>query len=284
MPLIPQNTNTTEFRIESVQQPREPRRYLGMSSIGIECLRRQWYAWRWTVTRKIIARVQRIFERGHNEEASIIRDLKLIGCEVFRVDKQGNEIELIGTPDEKQEELIGFHRHSMGHPDGRLRGVIEAPKTIHLLEMKTMQDKYFTVLREKGVEEGFPEYFDQMIMYMGRMKLTRGLLIATNKNDQARKYERVKFNQDRFEILVEREESIILSEQPPKKAYKEDFWKCQWCAFHQVCHNHAEPNKNCRTCEFGNILPRGKWECGLTGKRLSTRKQIVGCKRHKRLF
>ena len=254
-----------------------------MSSIGIDCLRAQWYSWNWNTIEKITARVQRIFTRGHLEEYSIITDLKNIGIEVFRRDNE-DKIPMDGHIGEEQEAIDGFQGHSGGHPDGRLLGVIEAPKTEHLLEMKTMKDSKYQMLKEQGIKKGFPVYFDQMTMYMGKMKLTRSLFVATNKDNQARKYIRVKFDKRRYEILVQREEGIILSERPPAKEYKADHYLCSWCKHHQVCHLGAEPNMNCRTCGNVDLLPKGKWGCSLNGKNLSTRKQKRGCKKYRRRF
>lgn len=281
--LLPDNKKTTEYQVENKKYSQEFRTYLGMSSIGIDCLRAQWYGWRWTTAEKITARVQRIFTRGHLEEYSIITDLKNIGIEVFR--REGDKkIPMDGHIGEEQESIDGFQGHSSGHPDGRLLGVIEAPKTEHLLEMKSMKDSKFKMLKEQGIRKGFPVYFDQMTMYMGKKKLKRALFVATNKDNQARKYIRVKFDKRRYEILVQREEGIILSERPPAKEYKADCYLCSWCKHHQVCHLGAEPNMNCRTCEHVDLMPKGKWQCGKTGKNLSARKQKRGCNKYKRMF
>jgi len=293
MVLIPDNTKTTEHVIETKEfGGKRPREYLGMSSLGNECLRAQWYTWHWSKIGKVIARVNRIFNYGHHEEEHIIHDLKEAGMKVYLVNEEGNEVSMTGIVGEEQETIVGFHQHCKGHPDGRVLGVIEAPKTPHLLEMKTMNDKWFQVLKEaifkhgpeKGLKEAFAGYYDQMTRYMGGLKLTRGLFIATNKNDQARRYVRVHFNKKRFETLVEREELIITSELPPKKKYKADHYKCAFCNHHQVCHLGAIPAVNCRTCKFSDLLPAGKWGCGKTGKRLSYNKQLRGCRSYKRLF
>lgn len=284
MTLIPVNKKTTEYAIENKQYGgKMPRTYLGMSSIGVECLRAQWYGWRWTTSKKIPARVNRIFTRGHLEESSIIMDLLNIGIKVFRRD--GDEIiNLTGEVGEKQEEIEGFQGHSGGHPDGRLLGAIEAPKTEHLLEMKTMKNSKFQTLKEKGIRKAFPTYYDQCIMYMGKLKLKRALFVATNKDNQARKYIRVKFDKKRYEQLVNREEAIILSERPPTKKYKATCYLCGWCGHHQVCHLDAPPNKSCRTCEYVDLMPKGKWQCSKTKKNLSPRKQFRGCDKYRRAF
>jgi len=290
--LIPSNKKTTEHIIEHKKFGGEkPRGYLGMSSLGNECLRAQWYSWHWAKFCKVSARINRLFKYGHNEEKHIIGDLKEAGMKVFLI-KDRNEIEMTGEVGEEQEEITGFHHHCKGHPDGRVLGVIEAPKTVHLLEMKTMNDKNFSFLKEaiykhgneKGLKTAFPQYWDQMTRYMGGLDLKRGLFIATNKNDSARRYIRVHFNKKRFNMLVEREETIICSELPPTKKYRADHYKCAFCNYHQICHLGATPNENCRTCESVDLLPKGKWGCEKTGKRLSYNSQLRGCRKYKRMF
>jgi len=284
MALLPNNKNTTEYQIESKNISSEkPRSYLGMSGIGNECLRAQWYGWRWYTKQGIVARVKRIFERGHLEESSIIMDLISVGCEVYRIE-EGEKIPMSGAVGEEQEEIIGYQRHCKGHPDGRISGVIEAPKTEHLLELKTMNDKNFQVLKVEGIKKGFPGYYSQIQKYMGELKLKRALFIATNKNDQARKYLRVKFDKAHFTKLVERERSIILSEKPPTKKWKADSYNCNFCNHFKTCHMEIKPNKTCRSCKDCDLLMNGRWGCGKTGKKLSVKKQLKACKEYSALL
>ncbi len=292
MALLPTNEKTTQHTIENKKyEEKAPRPYLGMSSLGNECLRAQWYSWHWSKISQISARIHRLFSYGHNEEAHIISDLKEAGMKVFRV-KNEIEIEMTGEVGEEQEEIVGFHKHCKGHPDGRVLGVIEAPKTVHLLEMKTMNEKNFSFLKdaiykhgdEEGLRKAKPGYYDQMTRYMGGLELTRGIFIATNKNDSARRYIRVHFDKKRFKELVEREETIITSELPLKKRYKADHYLCAFCNYHQICHLGAVPVVNCRTCKFSDLLPNGSWGCEKTGKKISYKKQLRGCNKYKRLF
>ena len=292
MAIIPVNKKTTEYQIESkIYSGGKPRNYLGMSGIGNECLRAQWFSWRWCTKQKIIARVNRIFNRGYSEEASVIIDLTSIGVHVFRR-ASGKTVTMTGHIGEKQETLYGFENHAKGHPDGRLLGVIESPKTEHLLEIKTMKDSKFeqlckaTTARDygEGIRKTFLGYFGQLTRYMDKMKLKRALFIATNKDNQARKYIRVKLDTKFATILREREENIITSDKVPVKRFTPDHYKCTWCNHHQMCHYGKEPEKSCRSCKFVNVLPNGKWECDKNGKRISTKKQLKACSKYKRLF
>lgn len=294
MAIIPENTHTTEYQIESKRIYQKPRSYLGMSGLGASCLRAQWYGWRWINVGSVIARVNRIFTRGHLEESSIIMDLREVGVEIFRR-KGEDKIQMTGAVGEEQEEIIGFAGHAKGHPDGRALGIIEAPKTEHLLEFKTMKDSKYMQLKEAtterdygaGLKQIFPVYHSQVQRYSGALKLKRIFFVATNKDNQARQYIRIKHDKKEYQSLREKEENIILSELPPKKAHTADHYLCGWCSHYQVCHLGAEPQKNCRTCEYGDLMPEGKWKCGNSSSKynwLSTIRQRKGCKKHKRLF
>ncbi len=289
MVAIPQveKTTITEMDKKVVVSPLRP--YLSMSNIGHSCTRAMWMSWRWCSDKVDDARGARILERGKLEEQRIIRDLKGVGVEVFRV--EGNkEIEMFGLPDEPQEELIGFAGHAAGHPDGRVRGLIEAPKTVHLLEMKTAKADNFKKFEKDGLKVAFPAYYDQMIRYMGHMKLERGYFIMTNKDNEERKAERVYFSPERYDQLLERERNVIMSPYIPIAPFAPTWFECRYCMHRFSCHyeyyqKHGEeklPNKNCRTCKFVDLSEGGKWSCSMQDdKELSTEEQRVGCGSYK---
>ena len=233
---------STEMKIELKEVPNEFRPYLGMSGIGHECSRAIWYGFHWAATEMLTARKQRIFDRGDLEEARIIRDLTSVGIVCYRTEPDGTIVEITGEIGEKQQTLTGFENHAKGHPDGTAIGVIEAPKTPHLLEFKTAAAKYFAnYVKEKSVQKVSPVYYAQAQRYMAAMKLTRALFIATNKDTEARYYERIKFDKDAAGLLIEKERNIILSDGPPPKAFNKTWITCKWCKFNQVCHYNAAP-------------------------------------------
>jgi len=256
--------NTTKRKLDHRKYGGKARPYLGMSGIGEPCLRKRWYGFHWaSKSKKFSARTNRIFGIGHLFEQLIISELKLNGMDVFRVDDAGDRIELFGFPSEKQEELIGFAAHAMGHTDGRISGVIEAPKTVHLLELKTMAQKYFLTLIKKGVKVSNPAYYDQMQRYMRAMKLDRALFGAINKNDSRVYWERVKLESGYADDLVRKEQSVIMAYEPPAKHYIPGFYKCVggFCPHNEICHEKKTPEKNCRTCDYSDLENEGRWSC-----------------------
>lgn len=284
-------TNTTQFTIENAppEKQENTRGYLGMSGLGGSCTRKTWLGWRFASPKIIDPRSKRIFERGDLEEKRIITDLKKFGMEVFRRDDCGNKFELTGEVGEEQEHLVGFAGHAAGHPDGRVIGVIEAPKTEHLLEIKTMNDARWKKCEKDGVKVSDPTYYSQVNRYMERMDLRRCLFISTNKNDERRLYERIKFDQEESEKLIRLEQDIITSDVPHGQKFKRSWFECRnpkfSCAHFDVCHNDKAPVKTCRSCEHVDLATEGKWLCGLNNdKDLTLAEQLKACPSYKRSF
>jgi hypothetical protein len=68
------------------------RSHLGASLIGRECKRYLWYVFRWCLHEKTTGRQQRLFNRGHREEARFIEWLEGIGFKVWFEDRETNPL------------------------------------------------------------------------------------------------------------------------------------------------------------------------------------------------
>ncbi len=255
---------TTLNEISKLTEAQQHRPYLGMSQLGHSCSRYLWYSFRWCYSDELSARLLRLFDRGHREEPAIVKTLERVGIRCYG----------------DQEEMVMAHGHSKGHNDGRSIGVIEAPKTEHLNEYKTMSDKYFKEICKIGLKASKPIYYGQMQLYMKHLNLTRGLFVAVNKNDDSLYIERVKLDKEVGEQLERRAEEIILSEAPPKKQFKSTWYECKWCSARDICHGGKTPEVNCRTCAACDLLPEGKWECNRYEIPLATEQQRLGCKKY----
>lgn len=279
MPEIPESENTTKHLLESVEVT-EPvtRDYLGASMIGKNCWRAIWYSFHFASEKKSLPiRANRIFERGHLEEARVIKELQDAGVEVFK--RIGNKkVPLTGTIDEEQEEHVGFAGHVKGHPDGRVSGIPESSQE-HLLEIKTAKDSKFKEFLRNGVKDAARVYYSQVQWLMGKMKLKRCLFVVTNKNDESRYYERVYFDKDHFEELERKSLVIVTSISPPDKIHQSKNWiDCKFCDHRAVCHEDATPQVTCRTCEHSDIEDDGVWSCQKqNGKHLTLEEQIAAC-------
>jgi hypothetical protein len=287
MAKIPENPNTTKHLLDSTMPESKgdgPRLYLGMSSIGDPCARKLWYSFRWASSGSHTPRTLRIFERGDLEEARVITALKRIGIECFRRDEYGEKVEITGAVGEEQEEIIGFAGHAKGHPDGRCLGVVESPKTEHLLEIKTMNDAGFKKLVKEGLKKSKPVYYSQVQVYMARLKLKRTLHITVNKNDEEYYIERVKFDEDHAKDMERREQDIIMSDIPPIKEFPKVWYACKMCNHYNVCQEQAPPNVNCRSCANVEMEIDGVWKCAINSEQLNKAKQLAGCSSYRRAW
>ena len=240
-----QFASKTLTKIDSVNECGVGRPYSGMSGIGNKCIRALQYAARNAFTKVIPARVNRIFRTGHMLEDIMIKDLQTAGIKVWG----------------EQDEVIGFAGHWKGHIDGRCLGVLEAPKTEHLLEMKTMKASKFKTLLKKRCKEATPGYFDQQQMYMHYTGLTRSLFMVINKDTSEYYFERIKYDKDHALDLVNKSQEVFLMEYLDFKIGDYDSYDCRFCSAREVCFRKAEVNKNCRTCEHVDIEHEGRWTC-----------------------
>lgn len=262
-----------EQQLEDGLIEQEVRPYLGISWIGEPCLRKMWYTFRWCAFQKINPRKQRLFSRGHREELIIQSDLRKIGV-ICHVDPSN------------QPEYATGHGHIKGHPDDFLDNIPDAPKTRHLGEYKTHNDKSFQKLKKEGLRKSKPMHYDQMVCLMNGFKLKRGLYIAVNKNDDERYYERIREDSERAKELIQKAMHIIKSEKPLARISDNPSWyQCSsvWCQFNEICHYGEKPLRNCRTCKFSDIHDEGKWKCAGHKIELTKSQQLIGCERHKYL-
>ena len=252
-----------------------PRPYLGFSQLGEECLRKLWYYYRHVAEDEVDGRVNRIFTTGHEAEAKIIEDLERIGIKTWdTLDAQAG--------------FSAISNHCRGHSDGMALGVPGAEKTTHLLEFKTSSDKYFKLIKKKGVKVEKYTHYAQMVLYMEFSGATRALYVVLNKNDSSYYTERVNADPELAKDLIFKAGLIIHSENPEdfKKigTGNPSFFKCRFCNYSEVCHSQAKPHVNCRTCKFADVLDDGKWGCGKHDlDDVSTENQAKGCGSHEYL-
>lgn len=250
---------------------------LRCSSVGQECDRRLWYAFRWAHPPEGFGgRQLRLFETGNIEETRIVEDLRAIGARVQDCDPETG----------KQFEVAFLAGHLTGHTDGEVTGIPEAPVTPHLLECKSHNEKSFKALKKDGVEKSKPVHFAQMQIYMHGRGLTRALYVSVNKNDDEVWTERVEYDPAFALRLLARAERIIQAETPPARLHEDPTnkmaWLCGFCPARDLCHQGALPRRNCRTClhatpEFDGD---GRWSCARHQMDLSVATQREGCPNH----
>lgn len=256
--------DTLTDKIERGMVTLENREYIGMSGLGGPCSRKIWYDFHWACDRKVTKRIKRIFDRGDLEEERVCIDLIAAGMKVSYV--LNNQIEIIDKTG-----------HIKGHPDGRVECVPTAEKTPHLLEIKTMNNRLFKLYVKNGLKKSNPTYWRQVHIYMGELGLKRCLFIVTNKDNEERHYERIRYDKQTHDDYMSRGMDILTSEFAPKKIGESTWFECKWCDDKGICHSDKPINRNCRTCHHVNIEMEGQWSCGLYGHWLNKQEQLLGC-------
>jgi len=269
---IPSNNSLTVQAIyDSYEEGRESfRPHLGASLIGRECERELWYTFRWCTVSFHSGRLLRLFETGQLEEYRFVEDLRSVGLEVHDFESEtGNQF---GFSD--------MGGHFAGSIDGAALGIIEAPKTWHLLEFKTYNDKRFELLKKHGVQMTSPEHHAQMVIYMYYLGFERAFYLAVNKNTDELYSERIKNDTALAGLLRQKAERIIIALHPPERVSNDpEWWKCKFCDHRAICHDGFPAEVHCRTCV--NIRPDdGCWLCVMHNQKLSYKEQLRGCSDH----
>ncbi len=279
MAALPKRNTTVDQIYRSYEQQKganEPRGHLGASMIGDRCSRKLFNSFRWVLAPNFSGRVLRLFERGQNEEAILVSNLRAIGVEVWECDPTtGGQF--------RMSEVGG---HFAGSTDGICKGVPEAPKTPHILEFKTVNKKGFDRLCKAGVETDQPRHFAQMQVYMKGFKLTRALYLSVCKDDDRIYMERINYDAKKAKALIGKAENIITAPQPSdcaKVSERPDWYECKFCDYSEVCHQEKIPEVNCRTCAHSTPeIDRDKptWTCAKHDKEITESEQRTGCDQH----
>ena len=244
----------------------EPSRgYLGASIIGHECTRYLWYCFRQCCKPEFSGRLYRLFETGDLEELRFTKELRAIGCEVHDVDSNGN-----------QWEVNALGGHFSGHMDGCVKGIPEAPLTWHVPEYKTHNAKSFAKLEKEGVKVSKPLHYAQMQIYMHLTSIMRALYLARNKDTDELYSERIRYDKNYGNGLIERARRIIEDGRIPDRiAAREDDWRCRYCDAKEICWDQVStspgisllvPSLSCRQCchatpDTKDGVGKARWLC-----------------------
>ena len=254
------------YRAES----KEFRSHLGASQIGRPCKREIWFNWRWAIPRiRFKARMLRLVNRGHLEEARFLALLEMIGCQLHV------------TPSGEQERISDHGGHYGSALDAVVWGIPECPGEWILGEFKTHNTKSFVKLSLDGVQAAKPEHWDQMQSCMGRRGIHKCIYIAVNKNDDDIYCELVLYDHAHETKIRDTAADIITRRNaPPRISEDPSFFNCSYCDALQRCHfpEQQKPFVNCRTCRhsFADI-PSGTWGCELRNILLEKPLQLTGC-------
>lgn len=236
MPKIPQRKYSTirEFkRIIVENSSKEKRRnYIGASSIGDKCSRKIWYNYNGYDKEPSNWIGLLAAEDGHATEDLISKRLRLIpSVELYTHDENGCQFGFD----------LGFFK---GHYDGVIRGILEAPKTWHIYEVKTKEEKFINKLEKlineygekKALEKWNYTYYCQAVLYMYMENLTRHFMIISKPGGRDAISLRTESNNKLAQSLIEKATRIYKSKLEPERAYhSKDYFECSWCNFRNEC-------------------------------------------------
>lgn len=269
---LPRPTVDAIFRSYSEAQDPGYRDHLGASIIGNDCRRAIWLSWRWATRAAFEGRMLRLFQTGNLAEARFVAELRRIGVTVWETDPE------TGRQWAVRDAETG---HFGGSLDGKAIGLLEAPRTVHVLEFKTHSAKSFKTLVGKGVQVAKPLHFAQMQCYMHFSKLDRAFYLAVNKDSDELYQERVRLDRDFAVGLVAKAQQIIQSAEPPAKVSDDpSFYLCRMCDHAPICHGTSMPERHCRSCLHSTAVPGGQWHCASHDTLLPLASQRAGCTNH----
>lgn len=267
------------------------RQHLGASQIGKNCARAIWYGFRWVGVDPIVfdpddmeevvkrSRMQRLFNRGHLEEARFIAMLLMVGAKVIQ------------QRDGKQLRFQSADGHFAGSMDGIVVGLPDAaPGEQWLNEYKTVNDARFKKLQKDGLREWEPTYYAQIQTYLRAFNIKYCLFFAVNKNDDDLYAEVIVANPEQGRQYADRAQTIIYADTPPMRTARAGLGntECKWCDFKKLClpvrGEFRDVAVNCRTCQWSRPQEQvneetgePQWYCDHRRCNLDKAAQLAAC-------
>lgn len=226
------------MQAENAAQP--PRKYLGGSRVGDDCLRKLAYEFHHAPKDEgceFKGRTLRIFARGHANEDLMAERLRLAGFTLLTEKAGGGQFGFaVAWNEERQAYTFA------GHLDGVITAApyISGVTTPALWENKCLGDKGFNDLVKKGLRASKPVYFAQMQLYMAYLDLTEhpGLFTAENANTGEIYAERVAFDPAAAQAASDKGVQVVTSRSPeemPRCAKVATDFRCKFCDYAKRC-------------------------------------------------
>lgn len=296
------------------QTARGPRRYstrLSPSNLGGECAAETWFGFRW-VTAPVVpeGKMERYNSRGEKNEADIVAWLRAtgwtveeytqrlcyhpesdsycaldwsadIGIELVDVSAESSHVAIALKRNKhclKQWAITNFNGHMYGKCDGIASHPVYTEGVRILLEFKYVNDKRYTSLISKPLITTDLKYYNQVMIYLRELGLPAVMFVPANRNNEDLDFIILPYDGAQLDLVYKKAETILTTKVPPAKiAQSAAFYKCKFCEHVDVCHNGAEPAKNCRSCV--NCMPtwQGEFYCEKWGANIPKDTMPVGC-------
>lgn len=227
--------------VESLATKEKLRNYLGASQAGGKCDRKNHYDLVRAPKSPKKAKLIYAAEDGYRCEEVIAQRLRMVeGIELWTHDENGKQFEFT--------DLDGKFR---GHPDGIIKGLIQSPKTLHIWENKSKNQKLFDEFKkakdqygEKACLENWHfEYYVQAQILMHYFEMTRHYMtvclagardIASCRTDYHKSFALAQI--DKAKRLLAGAESGSV---PTRISERREFWLCKFCDYHEHCWKDA---------------------------------------------
>lgn len=218
------------IRAENEKQP--PREYLGASRIGENCARKLQYEYfRTPKDKPFTGQTLRIFYRGHQSEAWMIRWLRMSGFDLRTENADGGQFGFVTAGGKLR-----------GHADGVfVGGPDEFGPWPRLWECKCLGAKGWNKLEKERLKKAHPVYYAQVQLYMAYFQLTDNpaLFTALNADTMEIYAESVPFDgacaQEMSDKAVKVLAACAAGEILPRVAQREDWFECKWCDYAVRC-------------------------------------------------
>ena len=208
------------------------RDYLGVSSIGDDCLRKVQLQYEGKEA-EFSASTLRTFDIGHCLEDLVAEWMRIAGFDLKTKNENG--------------EQFGFSTAEgriKGHVDGKIIDVSDDlkqffPRFPLLWECKTLHHKSWQETAKKGLMLTKTLYYAQIQLYIAYFELDQCLFTALNKDSSELYFELVPFDSEAAQKYSDRAVQVIQasenSEQMPCISADPSFFKCKMCGFRNVC-------------------------------------------------
>jgi len=214
--------------LEAEQRPYVSKN-IGFGEIGHECRRYLWYKIHATEPEVFNADTLRIFRNGHEDEAAMAADLRKVkGVTLHTHDPNRGG---------KQYKLDVLDGRFTGRLDGAILGLLQSPKSWHVWEHKSCNDKKFNLLlKTKSLKEWDIKYYAQAQSCMYHAGLDRHYLTVSTPGLRRVTSVRTELDKEYAESLVNKAGRIITAKEPPEKIGGSDWYQCKYCRFYGECH------------------------------------------------
>jgi CRISPR/Cas system-associated exonuclease Cas4 (RecB family) len=203
---------------------------IGFGEIGHDCSRYLWYKINAEDGETFNEGTLRIFRNGHNDERDMAEDLRKVeGITLYTHDPER---------DNKQYKFDALDGRLTGRLDGVIVGLKQAPKTPHIWEHKSTNDKKFDALVKCGnLKEWDTKYYAQAQSNMYHAEIDRHYMTVSTPGLRRVTSVRTELDKQYAEGLVTKAKRIIEAKEPPERIGGPDWYACKYCRFYGECHN-----------------------------------------------